>query len=101
MAKYYRDAEQYRLERANEQAWLQGFYIYTALLNVSPVFNAMSKRKKPHRYLKEPIPITAHACSLAKEDANRRKLTEGKNAMLAMMKGINKRLRKGGVISGS
>lgn len=47
MARYYRDMDEKVKERQNEALWLQGLYFYEALVDASPVLNAMSKKHKP------------------------------------------------------
>lgn len=89
MAKYFRDAEEYKQEKENHRAWLHGFYIYSALLDVAPVLNAMSKKKKPRPYIATPIPISNKASKRAKDTENRKKMENGKSTMQRMMKGFN------------
>ena len=60
IAKYYRRAYEQKRERINEQLWLQGLYIYDALLRVAPAFHPMSKAE-PEKYMHEPLPITETA----------------------------------------
>lgn len=54
LPRYYRKAYQIKREQADSEAWLQGRYIYDALLAASPVFNALSKKKEPLPYVKQP-----------------------------------------------
>ena len=100
MAKYYREAENLRLERENNQAWIQGFYVYRAILSASPVINALSKRKTPHKYLECPVPLTESANERAKEEENRKKMDNGLNFMKAMMTSVNAKFKKGEVTNG-
>lgn len=60
IAKFYRRAYEQKRERINEQLWLQGLYIYDALLRVAPAFRPMSKAE-PDKYMSEPLPITETA----------------------------------------
>ena len=54
-AKYYRKAYKIKKEQMNEQLWLQGVYIYEALLDVSPILHAFSsKGTKPAPFPKQP-----------------------------------------------
>lgn len=57
IAKDYRRAYDLQRDRINEQLWLQGAYIYQALMAVSPAFRAMGA-KPPEKYLEEPLPLT-------------------------------------------
>lgn len=57
LVKYYRKAHEIRQDRLNEQLWLQGLYIYEALVDVSPALRAMGA-KPPAQYVEEPYPRT-------------------------------------------
>lgn len=50
----------------NEQLWLQGLYIYDAILDVAPALRAMGA-KQPEKYPNEPYPITDKEIELRKE----------------------------------
>lgn len=72
MAKAYRAAYKLKQKQINEQAWLQGLYIYEALCDAAPIFNAFAKRgTKPHKYPTEPYPLSKEERE-AKEEARRR-----------------------------
>ena len=58
LVKYYREAEQLRHERANQDMWLQGMYIYDAISRLSPILHAFAKKgTKAKPYPDEPYPI--------------------------------------------
>lgn len=58
-AKAYLKAEEYKRQRKNEELWLQGMYIYSALCDVSPVLHAFAKSgTRPSPYMEHPIPLT-------------------------------------------
>ena len=58
VAKAYLKAYKLKKEQLNEQFWLQGMYIYEALVDVSPILHAFSKKgTKPLEYPKEPYPL--------------------------------------------
>jgi hypothetical protein len=68
----YREAEQLRIKRYNQEAWLQGMYVYEAICDASPIFNPYAKRgTKPHKYPTEPFPITKEEVA---ERANKRRM---------------------------
>ena len=94
MTKYYREAEEIKRERRNSELWLQAAYIYEALLDVSPVFNPLSKKNKPFPFRSEPIPITASGSKKSEERKKKQRLENGKEAMRAMMAAINDRFKK-------
>ena len=53
LAKYYRDAEKLRSERKNNDAWLQGMYIYDAVSTV--IYNVWCRGKsQPQKYAEKP-----------------------------------------------
>ena len=59
LTKYYREAEEIRKERVNQELWLQGRYVYDAISNLSPILHAFAKKgTKAKPYLNEPYPIT-------------------------------------------
>lgn len=69
LAEYYRKAEELRVQRKNQEAWLQGMYIYEALCDASPLFRFTMKKGtiKPEPYAKEPYPITEKEVEQRKE----------------------------------
>lgn len=81
-AKAYRELNKLKQNYDNQMAWLQGLYIYEAILDNAPVLHPFSKAKKPQEYSKEPY------CLTAKEKAERddNKAQEGFNEMLAKMR---------------
>lgn len=59
LVKFYRKANDIRLKRKNEELWLQGMYIYQALISAAPIFHAFAKPgTKPAPYLDKPMPLT-------------------------------------------
>ena len=94
MAKSFREMDDLNRERENYSLWLQGVYIYEALLDASPVFNALSKKRQPYPYRSSPIPMTEAAERRKREDENRKKLINGKEAMKAMAASINKKFKE-------
>ena len=61
LVEVYREANELRDRKRNQELWLQGMYIYEALCDVSPLFRFSTKSGtiKPEPYAKEPYPITA------------------------------------------
>ena len=43
LAKYYREADELRKERMNQELWLQGMYYYDAMSRLSPILKAFAK----------------------------------------------------------
>jgi len=59
LVRMYRQANELRQRRHNQDLWLQGMYIYEALCDVSPVLHAFAKKgTKPLPYPKEPYALT-------------------------------------------
>ncbi|HIS12711.1 MAG TPA: hypothetical protein IAB40_06365 [Candidatus Onthocola stercoravium] len=58
IAKYYLEAYKIRKEQINEQLWLQGMYVFEAILDASPVLHAFSKKgTKAIPYSKQPYSL--------------------------------------------
>lgn len=94
MTKYYRKKDTLDRERRNYDLWLQGAYIYEALLDASPVFNPLSAKKKPHPYRETPIPLTANESKKIEEMNKQKQLENGREAMRMMMIEFNKRFEE-------
>lgn len=59
LAKYYRQADELRTERRNQEMWLQGLYIYEALCDASPLMQGFAKKgTKARPYSDKPYSIT-------------------------------------------
>ena len=55
VASYYREAWKLKKQQLNEQFWLQGVYIYEALIDVAPILHAFTKKgTKPLPYPDKP-----------------------------------------------
>lgn len=84
LCKYYQEAEEIRQDNLNQQLWLQGLYIYEALLDVAPVLRPMSKNAKPGEYPKEPYPRTEEEIQERKAKAEKEKYNKMKEKMQAL-----------------
>lgn len=102
MPKFYRQKYEYDKERRNYELWLQGAYLYEAVLDASPALNPLSKKNKPFPYRSTPIPITEGESKYKKEMEKKKKLENGKQAMRAMMANFNRQFqekqKKGGEV---
>lgn len=56
LVKYYREAYKLRLDHENQMCWLQGRYVYDAILMASPLF--AFKPTKPQPYHTRPYPTS-------------------------------------------
>lgn len=85
MVVAYRKAAELRDKRRNQEAWLQGMYIYEALCDASPLFRFSMKKGtiKPEPYVREPYPITA-AEVREREEREARKKQERLKAEFAL-----------------
>ena len=90
----YWDMDEKVKERQNEALWLQGLYFYEALVDASPVLNAMSKKHKPIPYRQAPIPLTEARHRQQQEEENHKKLNAGKEAMKQIMAGVNSKFKR-------
>jgi len=95
MVKYYRKADGLKLERENMLRWLQGRYVYEAILDASPTLNAF-KPRNPHPYRDEPIPLTEREREQSAENADRKKMEDDREKMRSMMGIINRKFQKKG-----
>lgn len=87
LAKYYRKADEIKLERANQKLWLQGMYIYEAICDASPILQAFAKRgTKPHPYAEKPYALTEKQRERNAEDKEKAVAEKGKRFMEAFMK---------------
>ena len=58
MTVAYRKAQRIRNKRENQQLWMQGAYVYKAILCASPILHAFAKAgTKPEPYPDMPYPI--------------------------------------------
>lgn len=95
LAKYYRRAEEIRNERRNQELWLQGMYIYDAILCASPILHAFAKKgTKPKPYPTQPYALTAKERKKEKEDKERKAYAKGKRYMEAFIASTNKKFQK-------
>ena len=71
--KAYKKAYELRQEDRNANYWLQGRYVYDAIVAVAPVLRAFSKARKPAEYNEKPYDITALQRKRAEEDEERKR----------------------------
>ena len=92
LVKYYRQAEELRNEKRNQELWLQGMYIYEAICDVSPILHAFAKKgAKPHPYPSRPYAISEKQIKQEREEKERKLAEKGKRFMEALMQSTNKR----------
>ena len=96
MTKYYREKYKIERDRKNFELWLQGLYIYEALIDVYPVLNPFSKDKQPIPYRSEPLSLSQEENKKAKERENEKKMHNGMAQMMRMMDGVNAKFKERG-----
>jgi hypothetical protein len=95
LAKCYREADAIRLERLNQEKWLQGMYFYEAICDASPILHSFAKKgTKPHPYTEKPYPLTDK--QRKQEAVSKEKATydKGKKFMEAFMKANNSKFKE-------
>lgn len=92
LVKFYREAEEIRKERFNQEAWLQGMYFYDALARIAPILHAFAKKgTKAQPYVEEAYPINKKTMEDAKAKKEKAKSQKGMRYMQAYMVANNKR----------
>ena len=95
LVKYYREAEEMRREKFNQEAWLQGMYIYDAIMRLSPILHAFAKKgTKPQPYVDSPYPISQAGMEEAKTRKEKAVADHGKRFMEAFMVKNNQRFEE-------
>lgn len=88
----YRKADELRINRKNEEMWLQGAYIYEALCRVSPILHAFAKKgAKPIPYINEAYAITERQVEIKEEEKAKMVFDKGKKRMEGFMVMYNKK----------
>lgn len=93
--KFYRSKHKWDIKLKNQELWLQGMYIYEALLDSVPVLNPFSKKKKPIPYRSEPIPLDNVESEIEKEEKHKKDMERTKAKMMEIMERVNKRFENG------
>ena len=94
LARAYRKADEIRMDRKNQELWLQGMYIYEAICDASPILHDFAKKgTKPHPYVEKPYPITEKQHKRNAIDKEKAKFEKGKKLMEAFMKANNSRFK--------
>ena len=95
LTKYYRQADEIRNDRRNQELWLQGMYIYDALCDVAPILHSMAKRgTKARPYVERPYAITEKQRLREAEEKERLNALKAKRFMEALMSSNNARFKE-------
>ena len=94
LAKYYREADELKRSRRNQELWLQGMYIYEALCDVSPVMNAFAKKgTRPSPYPDHPYPLSVKERATEKKMREDREREKARRYMESAMERLNKQFQ--------
>lgn len=95
LTESYRKAYKLKWEDKNRELWLQGEYIYEAILNVSPILHAFAKKgTKPQPYRKEPHNLFPEQDIKVIENQEKNKQTRMLDKMEAFASKFNKSFNK-------
>lgn len=102
LVKYYRKAAQIKQDLKNQDAWLQGLYIYEALVDVAPVLHAFAKKgTKPTPYRQEPFDLNMRKDEKVREKKENQSDNKAKTFMEAFAIANNRKFQeKGGGVNG-
>ena len=93
LVRAYREADKIRQQRRNEQAWLQGAYIYDVMTRLFSIYNPFAKHPKAEPYRDKPFELEPKE-EIAVEDMTSeeldQKVEESRDAFMAMMLRTNK-----------
>lgn len=106
LVKFYREAWQLKQQVRNQDLWLQGAYIYEAILDAAPVFHPFAKKgTKPVPYREQPYELFTKKTvkTEAEQDAEDKRERQKVKAMLQAwaIEVNNKFEKKGGEENGS
>lgn len=96
LAEAYRKAFSIRQELQNQQAWLQGMYVYEAICDVAPILRALSKATKPQPYSKQPYTLqnTTSISQQRKEESEKINDNKAKDMLSAFAVRWNKKFEE-------
>lgn len=87
LVAYYRKADDMNRKRKNQELWLQGFYVYSAIGSFAEILPAFPKKgAKVRPYLEEPISITTADAIARKEKEQKEKMERIKQKMMGFVK---------------
>lgn len=91
----FRKSDEIKMNRRNQEMWLQGAYFYDALCRISPVLHAFAKKgTKPVPYLSEAYAITERQAEARKEEKEKSVYDKGKKLMEGFMSSHNKKFER-------
>ena len=93
IAKYFREKDKIEREQRNFEMWLQGAYVYEAILDAVPAMNYFAKERTPIPYRSELIPLSSKQAKKQEERKHQREIEAGKQAMKLRMETLNARFK--------
>jgi hypothetical protein len=95
LCKYYREAEELRNEKKNQELWLQGMYIYEAIADLSPILHAFAKKgTKAQPYPDAPYPITKKQRERIRLEKEKQTFDKGMKFMEALTQQTNAKFKE-------
>lgn len=98
--RWYRDKHKYDQEQRNAELWMQGAYIYQALLRLAPALKPFVKDPKPEPYMDKPFPLTREQAEIQKKSKEEQQQEVALANFRAKAKAINEK-RGGDVDDGT
>ena len=89
LAKYFRQADEMKNERKNQELWLQGLYVYNALTAIMPVKKGAEQPKYPDK----PFTISEKQRKREKLEEEKAKFEKGKMVVERFMSRTNKQFK--------
>lgn len=94
LAIYYRKADEIRYNRRNHELWLQGLYVYEAILDASPILQAFAKKgTKARPFATRPYAMTEKQKEAEKEAREREAFEQARRYMESKMAVINPKFK--------
>ena len=91
----YREAEEIKNEKRNQELWLQGMYIYEALCDVAPILRPFGKKgTRANKYSEKPYVVSEKARKKEQKAKERKVYDTGLTRMKMLMNGNDKRMEK-------
>lgn len=94
MAIYYKKKLDQEHEYDNYIAWLQGLYVYEAILDLVPAIKPFVKNPEIHPYRDKPISLTEKERDIREEEENKKKLRAGRHRMEELAIAINQKFKE-------
>lgn len=90
MTRYFLKAHEMKRQEKNFELWLQGAYVYEALVDVAPLLHAFSKNPRPQKYPSEPYALTKKEIEAKKKREEAAEFERMKAEVSAWMTRVNR-----------